>query len=382
MPFSQTRTVNLSLRAAVEPSPDLKIQLDVKKETMTSFQSIFRDTLPGEPTAFADLNPSRAGSYKISFLSINTAFSGSNNKVESAVFHQFENNLNTITSRFDQRTRNGEHDRTSQDVIIPAFIAAYTGKDVNTVSLSPFPKTPMPNWRVDYTGLTKMSIFKNAFQSLTLSHAYTSSYQVMNYSNSLEYNSTDTVGMNRSVEDYNRTYFSRQIDGKFVPIYVISQVLISEQFAPLIGVNIRTKGRVSARLEYKTKRDLALNISNAQITELNDKNVTFEFGYTKNNMRLPFKSQGRRIVLKNDVTMRLNIGVTNSKTIQRKIDELAAVTNGNVNIQIRPNVSYTVNQKLSLQLYFERTINEPVVSSSYRRTTTRFGVQIRFSLAQ
>jgi cell surface protein SprA len=99
-------------------------------------------------------------------------------------------------------------------------------------------------------------------------------------------------------------------------------------------------------------------------------------------MRLPFKSQGRRIVLKNDVTMRLNVGVTNSKTIQRKIGELATVTNGNVNIQIRPNISYTVNQKLSLQLYFERTINEPVVSSSYRRTTTRFGVQIRFSLSQ
>jgi cell surface protein SprA len=110
--------------------------------------------------------------------------------------------------------------------------------------------------------------------------------------------------------------------------------------------------------------------------------VTFEIGYTKNNLKLPFKSQGRRIILKNDVTFRMNIGVTDSKTIQRKIDELNTITNGNINIQLRPNVSYTVNQKLSLQLYFERTINEPVVSNSYRRTTTRFGIQVRFSLAQ
>lgn len=379
MPFSQIRTVNLSLRANVEPSPDLKIQLDIKKETMTSFQSIFRDTLPGDPTAFVDLNPSRSGSYKISFLSINTAFKGSNNDIESAVFQKFEQNLDVIKGRFQ---RNGELDRTSQDVIIPAFIAAYAGKDANSLSLSPFPKTPLPNWRVDYTGLSKLDIFKNAFQSLTLSHAYASSYSVMNYSNSLEYDSANVVGMDVSVQDYNERYFARQIGGKFVPIYVISQVIISEQFAPLIGVNIRTKGRVSARLEYKTKRDIALNVSNAQVTELNDKNVTFEFGYTKNNMRLPFKSQGRRIVLKNDVTMRLNVGVTNSKTIQRKIDELNAITNGNVNVQIRPNISYTVNQKLSLQIYYERTINEPVVSNSYRRTTTRFGIQIRFSLAQ
>src|SRR5262249_26110971 len=98
--------------------------------------------------------------------------------------------------------------------------------------------------------------------------------------------------------------------------------------------------------------------------------------------KLPFKSQGRTIVLKNDVTFRLNFSVTNSQTIQRKIDELNVVTNGNINIQLRPNISYTVNQKLSLQAYFERTINEPVISSSYRRATTRFGIQVRFSLAQ
>jgi cell surface protein SprA len=87
-------------------------------------------------------------------------------------------------------------------------------------------------------------------------------------------------------------------------------------------------------------------------------------------------------VLKNDVTFRLNTTVANSKTIQRKIEEENIVTNGNINIQLRPNISYVVNQKLNIQLYFERTINEPLVSNSYRRATTRFGTQIRFSLAQ
>jgi cell surface protein SprA len=87
-------------------------------------------------------------------------------------------------------------------------------------------------------------------------------------------------------------------------------------------------------------------------------------------------------VLKNDLTFRMNVGVTDSKTIQRKVNEVSTITNGNINIQIRPNVNYTVNQKLSLQLYFERTINDPVVSNSPRRTTSKFGIQIRFSLAQ
>jgi cell surface protein SprA len=189
--------------------------------------------------------------------------------------------------------------------------------------------------------------------------------------------------MKKPIEDYNRTYFGHQNDdGDYVPVYVISQVLISEQFAPLIGINLRTKGRLTARAEYKTKRDLALNISNAQVTELNSKDVTCEIGFTKNDMKLPFKAQGRTIVLKNDVTFRLNISISDNKTIQRKVDDLSTITNGNINFQLRPNISYVVNQKLTVQGYFERTVNEPLVTNSYPRSTTRFGIQVRFSLAQ
>jgi cell surface protein SprA len=86
--------------------------------------------------------------------------------------------------------------------------------------------------------------------------------------------------------------------------------------------------------------------------------------------------------LKNDVTFRLNATVGNTKTIQRKISEGSQITNGNLNIQFRPNVSYTVNQKLTVQAYFERNINEPLISISAPRSVTRFGIQIRFSLAQ
>ena len=74
--------------------------------------------------------------------------------------------------------------------------------------------------------------------------------------------------------------------------------------------------------------------------------------------------------------------LSDTKTIQRKIDELNIITNGNINFQLRPNISYVVNQKLNIQLYYEQTVNEPLVSNSYRRATTRFGIQIRFSLAQ
>ena len=380
MPFMQISNKTMNLRANVEPSADFKIQLDVKKETSNSYQEIFR--FDSDEDAFASLSPSRGGSYRISFLSIKTAFDKTNGEVESNVFSKFEENLNIMQDRFGALQRNNEFDSASQDVLIPAFLAAYSGKDPRSTSLSPFPKTPLPNWRIDYTGLSRIPAIKNVFQSITISHAYQSMYSVTNFTNALDFSDKNVLEIDRPIEDYNNTYYGSISENRLLPVYVISQVLISEQFSPLIGINVRTKNRVTANLQYKTKRDLSLNISNAQVTELSSKDVSLELGFTKNNMKLPFKSEGRLIVLKNDLTFRMNVTIGDTRTVQRKINELNTITNGNINFQLRPNVSYVVNQKLNIQLYFERTVNDPLVSNSYRRATTRFGTQIRFSLAQ
>ncbi|MBX2895025.1 MAG: cell surface protein SprA [Cyclobacteriaceae bacterium] len=376
-PFTQKQMKDLSLSAAVEPSTELRIKLDVKKNSTTAFQEIFRIDSAG--TAYESLSPSRIGSYKISINTINTAFSN-NQSLNSTVFKQFEENIAIMQNRFSTITGNAYESR-SQDVLIPAFLAAYTGQSAERTNLSPFPRLPIPSWRVDYTGLSKMGNLKDIFQSITINHAYASSYSVVNYSNSLEY---DQVSLNNPIENYNNGLFASKTNsnGELIPVYVISQVMISEQFSPLIGVNLRTKKKLNFKFEYKTKRDLALNISNSQVTELNSKDWSVSLGYTKNNMRLPFKSDGKVITLKNDVVMQMDMSVTNNRTIQRKIAEVNTVTNGNINFQLRPNVSYLVNQKLRVQAYMERSVNEPLVTNSFRRSTTRAGFKIIFNLAQ
>jgi cell surface protein SprA len=378
-PFSQTRNKDLSLKANVEPAPDLRIQLDMKKSSMSSYQEIFRfDDDIGD---FTSLSPSMSGSYKVSMLTIKTAFSFSDNaSIDSKVFHEFEKNIDIIKSRFESITSQ-EYNRKSQDVLIPAFIAAYSGNDVNSAGLSPFPNIPLPNWRLDYGGFSKIEALKGIFQSVTLSHAYTSNYSVMNFTNSLEYQS---IGLNIPLEQYNKLNYASILtpQQQLIPIYVISQVMISEQFAPLIGISVRTNNKLTARLDYKTKRDLALNISNSQVTELASRDISGEVGFTKNNMRLPWKNKGRIITIKNDVTFRMNVSYTNNRTIQRKIDDVNTITNGNINFQLRPNISYVHNQKLTTQFYYEYNFNDPLVSSSFRRSTTRFGFKVLFNLAQ
>lgn len=383
-PFTQTKAENISVRARIEPFSDFDIQIDIKKDKNAQFKEIFRDTIPGDEIGFGSLNPSRSGSYSISFLSFNTSFIPDDDENNSPVFAEFERNLEVIKGRYNSVTGISAENKT-QDVLIPAFIAAYSGKDVNQVNLSPFPNIPLPNWRIDYNGLSRLDGIKDVFQSISIKHSYRSSYSVMNFTNSLEYDNQDGIGLDNDVENYNRGIFSYKTNdaGSVIPIYIINQVMISEQFAPLIGVSIRTKTRFTAGIDLKKKRDVALNLSNTQVTELKSNDVSMEVGYTKDNFRIPFRIQGRYIILKNDLTFRFNLTIRDTETIQRKIEESSTITNGNVNFQLRPNISYVVNEKLNLQFYFDRTINDPKVTPpSFRRATTRFGVQVRFSLAQ
>ncbi len=90
--------------------------------------------------------------------------------------------------------------RNSQDVLIPAFLAAYSDQDANEANLSPFPKIPVPNWRMDYTGLSKIPAIAKVFSSFTLSHGYRSLYSVNNYTNSLEYD--QGIALNQNILDY------------------------------------------------------------------------------------------------------------------------------------------------------------------------------------
>lgn len=380
-PFQQTQQKDLSLKTNIEPTPDIKIQLDVRKTSTTSFQEIYRyeDATDTTAAGYRSLSPNRTGSYRISSFTFNTAFKN-NSSLNSTVFNQFSQNIDIIRNRFTSTTGQS-YEAQSQDVMIPAFIAAYTGKNADRVSLSPFPNIPIPNWRIDFAGLNKIPALAEIFQSITLNHAYTSTYSVANYSNSLQYTG---VGLNSRVEDYNQNHFANvsNTSGGLIPVYIINTVMFSEQFAPLIGVNVRTKNKLTFKFEYKTKRDLSLTVSNAQVTELNNKEWNMEVGYTKNNLKLPFKDQGRIITLKNDVTFRMTISVTNNRVIQRKIDDISSITSGNINFQLRPNINYVVNQKLNIQLYMDRNVNDPLVTNSYRRATTQVGTKILFNLAQ
>jgi cell surface protein SprA len=382
--MGQNYTENITLKTTLEPFKDFKVQLDAKRDRTGLYTETYR--YDQNTSSFSHYSPVRSGSYNISFISIKTSFISDNSSNASEVFETFRKNREIIKSRLttlNENKNSAQYNINSQDVLIPAFIAAYTGADANTTKLTSFPKIPLPNWQIDYSGLSSLGLVKKFFSTVSLTHKYSSLYSIGAYNNSSLYDNS-FIGLDHSELDQPlASKFSSSLNTSsgsaiFNPIYVIAGVSIKEAFSPLLGVNMKTKKNVTIKLEYRKTRDINLSLSNFQVTELGNNEVVIGFGFTKANYKIPFTKD---FVLKNDLTFRFDTRISDTKTTQRTLEGLNSVTSGNLLISIKPNISYVVNQRLNLQFYFDHTINSPKVSNSFYRTNTLFGIQVRFTLS-
>lgn len=381
--FQQTLAKTFTARTTLEPFKDFRMQVEARYTRSDAYQEFYRPDSSGQ---FASQSPVRNGQFSMSYLSFLTSFAGIRKDNTSPIFEKFQDYRAIILDRLNQANTNvaenkGTYNKNSQDVLIPAFFAAYSGKDPEKVKLSPFYSIPLPNWRIDYNGLTNLPYFKSRFSSFVVTHQYASTYSVGNFTSSLNYGAQY---VNLAVQGYPLAAYGSydSPDRQFIPVFVMSTITLSERFSPLIGVQFQTKNRISGRLEYNRDRNVALNLSNVQVAELTNKDITATIGFTRQNFRLPFRVNGAVKRLKNDLTFQCSLTFRDTRSIQRKLDAEQIITAGNINFQLRPTISYVVNKRLNLNLYFDRTFNDPLVSNSFRRATTAGGVQVKFNLAE
>jgi cell surface protein SprA len=300
----------------------------------------------------------------------------------------------------------------SQDVLLQSFLDAYHGKSSDgyeAKSFNPFAVIPLPNWTVQYNGFGDLPVVRNVFRSFAINHAYSSVYSLGSYTTSTRYSSEPEFGPSAA------TPFISNAAGQYVPYYVVGQVSIIESMAPLLGVNFQTVNNVSGRMQYNTARAVALNITNAQVTELHTTELIIGLGYAATGFKLPFRVGGEQKVLKNNLSARLDLSIRDNSTIQRSIlgsvDPVPAttggtvagttppvvslgtpavagvvgtstsqITTGSLQMQLRPTIDYLLNARLNLQFYFSQTITQPRVSNAFRNATTEGGIQLRYSL--
>ncbi|WP_400193341.1 cell surface protein SprA [Hymenobacter sp. B81] len=395
-PLSSLETENLNLRTALEPFRSFNIQIDARRQKVRNREVFYRLSVDSSTLApFPDRRlapqlPLGSGSFSSSFFSLQTLFGDWNDAKESAAFNEFVRNRDIVRSRLQSaNTRTGVYGYNSQDVLVPAFLDAYQGRSsagYKAKRFNPFAVIPLPNWRIDYNGLSELPLVQQYFRSVSLTHAYSSDYRIINYTTASQYVS-EPQGL---AEETNR-------DGQFIPYYVVNQVSIVERMAPLVGVNFQTTEKFNGRADYSLERQVVLNTTNAQITEQRSKSITIGIGYTTNRFRIPFRIGGEQRVLRNELNVRLDLSVRDNSTVQRSILDVEEPTsttagrpgtpeqretNGNRQVQLRPTIDYMVNQRLNLQFFFTRNVSEPRVSGSFRNITSEGGLQLRYSLSQ
>ncbi|HEY9118007.1 MAG TPA: cell surface protein SprA, partial [Roseivirga sp.] len=376
-PFQQNRATRFSFDALVEPFQDFRITVTGRKNFTENYQEIFRN----EPVtdSYISINPNRTGTYGVSFMMIKTAFEKDDGDNISPLFQNFESYRNSIKQRLDGLNPVGAYELNSQEVVIPAFVAAYSGKSPESVNINPFPKLPIPNWSLNYTGLSKVPALSDVFSSIAISHAYSSTYDVANFVNSPLYTSGLTLDNNLRdtglASEFNE-------NGNLVPIYLAQQVVLTERMAPFIGLNVRTKGNWGVRLDYNRERNLALNLSNIQVTEMSNKAFQLNVTFAKAGVQIPFRINGRKESLPNELRFNMGLNISDRKVVQRRIGEDPIVTDGIRIFRLNPTVDYKISEALLITFYFDKNINDPRVSTSFLNARTPFGGRIQFSLSQ
>ncbi|HEY4197479.1 MAG TPA: cell surface protein SprA, partial [Mucilaginibacter sp.] len=265
---------DLHFKGSLEPFKDFRIELIAFKTQDHSYQTNFK-YLP-TTGAFENLTPTTTGDYSVSYMSLGTAFSkisGLDNS--SGVFGKFLTDRAIISQRLGKLNPNSlqqiggyadGYGPNSQNVVVPAFLAAYTGRNANTIGLGGFPNIPIPNWDMRYGGLARIPFFADLFESVDLKDGYRSTYTVGGYTSLLQYQET------------NGGVSSRDLNNDFLPLYQFSSVTIFEQFVPLLGVDVRFKNNVTANLEYRQSRTLSLSLTNSQLAQQNENDIVFGFG--------------------------------------------------------------------------------------------------------
>jgi cell surface protein SprA len=360
--YTQTHLNKLNATITVEPFQDFDIELRGDKTyTRSSSQQI--DVI--DNVLNNDSPITQYGNFSISYNMLKTSFKNSDES-----FELFKSNRAIISQRLATETGQpiSGFGNTSQQVSLPAFIAAYSGKDASKVSLNAFRDVPIPSWRITYKGFMKMKWFKEHFRSFSVSHSYDSKYSMLSFSNNLEYNAADP-------------YAETDIAGNYYNKTLFNNVNLLEAFSPLVKVDVKMKNSVSFSGRIDKDRSLTLNFNNNTITQINGMEYVIGLGYRVKDLKMRFNFGGKKTTLKGDLNLRADISLRDNETIIRAIDEdNNQVTGGQRLLSLKFFADYAISKSLTASFYFDQSSSRYAISTTFPRQSVSSGISIRYVL--
>jgi cell surface protein SprA len=406
-PYIETENKSITYRASVEPHGSFKVELTgnyTKSKNLTEFLVYSPDSGTYRDTYDYNFHQStnETGNFNITTFSFFQSLKDSKPSLESALFEEFKlerdniandlansnpNSVSNPNSSIGTYTaingsgktityRDGYSDN-QQDVLVGAFYKTYTGRGIKNYSTSNmFPQVPMPNWTVTWDGLGKIKGLQKTFRSITLRHAYRSTYNIGGYSNNLLY------GADKGDHQIARSPVSDPTTGNanFNPKYTINAVTITEGFAPLLKVDLQfQKPGWQANAEMKRDKTISLNITGPQIVETKGREYIVGLGYRYPNLTFKNLSIGGK-PLKSDLTVKVDFSYRKNLSIIRRIaDDISVPTGGTNIITLRSSADYLLTPNINLRLYLDWIRTKPQTSASFPTANTSGGFSLRIN---
>ncbi len=381
--YTTTHTKQIDVSANLEPFKGLKIDLVGSRAYYENYNENF--VVDPNTYEYTSLTPNTFGNFNISTILIKTAFSKSD-EVSSQPFDDFRANRLTIARRLAARDGVNLNDldadgfpkgygKSSQAVLLPAFLAAYTGKDANDVKLGAFRDVPIPNWDLKYTGFMKFKWFKKRFKRFSVTHGYRSTYTINQFQSNLDY-----VGFDPTLSYDNQANATKDQGGNYKNERLLSNINLAEMFSPLVRIDFEMKNSVKILAEVKRDRMLSLSFDNNLMTEVQGNEYVIGLGYRIKDLRIKSKLAGPRQRVVSDLNMKADISVRDNKTIIRYLDlENNQVTSGQTIWGLKYSADYAFSKNLTGIFYFDYSFSEYAISTAFPQTTIRSGFTIRYN---
>lgn len=379
--YNTNETTTMNFQAEIELLPDFKIELNADRTYAENYSENYQ--VDPDDGQYRSLTPHSYGNFSISTIMIGTAFKKSTED-HSEVFQDFRENRLEIANRLAERAgvdlNNPDNidpetgfplgfGRTSQDVLLPAFVAAYTGESASSVKLGAFRDTPLPNWDLKYTGLMRIGFFRDNFRRFSIQHGYDAGYTLNQFQTNLKYERNDPYG-----------FANRDQNGNYRSETMISNVNLAEQFSPLIKVDFEMKNSVSIMAQVDRDRALSMSFDNNLLTEIQGNEYKFGVGYRIKDIKMNTKFDGQQRVLNSDLNLKADVSYRRNKTIARYLDvNDSQVTTGQDRWELHFTADFALSKHLTAIFYYDHNFSKFFVSTAFPQTTVRSGFKLRYN---
>jgi cell surface protein SprA len=374
--YTMTHSQNLNLRASLEPLKDLAIELNLTRTFGNNSNEFFRWNESTQQ--YESQSRVETGTLTYTNVTIGSAFALISKDYQSETFKTLLENRALVSELLGANNANSNplisgyysgYSGTQQEVVTGAFLTAYSNKGITTKTVNPVKNVPLPNWSINYNGLTKMAFAKKFVKNFVVRHAYSSTVSVSGLQSNL----------NAEFDD-NGNASALDINNNFIADRQIQNVTISERFSPLIGIdatwNIKGQGLIT-KFEIKKDRSATLSLNNNQITEVRGNEWVIGTGYKFDKVKLPFdKIPASALNIRFDLSFRDNLTV-----IRKIVENTNQATAGQRVVSIKSSVDYNLTQNLTVQLYYDQVINTPKIATSFPTGNMSTGIRLRFNLA-